>query len=282
MRSRLVAIAFVAAALLAAAPAGAGHWGGGGRFWFGINVGPMWWGPWWGGPYWGRPGWYATVPAADVRTDLTAVDTDVEPEHARVVLNGELIGVADDFDGSPGYLYLKPGHYTVEFTLKGYRPQKVEIDAVAGKYVPIDLKLERIPGEKAAPWYDRPEGLPVSRVFGPKGAQAATPAPAGPDRSLRPETRERPWTGSRAARATGGAALDLKITPANAAVYVDGQLVGTAEELGRLERGIAVAPGKHRIEVAAPGRSSRSLEVDVAEGQRQQVVVELEPGAGQS
>lgn len=282
MRSRLVAIAFVAAALFAAAPASAGHRGGGGHFWLGINVGPAWWGPWWGGPYWGQPGWYETVPAADVRTDLTAVDTDVEPEHARVMLNGELIGVADDFDGSPGYLYLKPGHYTIEFTLKGYRSRKVEIDATPGKYVPIDFKLERVPGEKATPWYDRPEGLPVSRVFGPSGAPAATAAPSGPDRSLRTETRERPSAGSSAMRAAAGAALDLKITPANAAVYVDGQLVGTAGELGRLERGLAVTPGKHRIEVAAPGRSSRSLEVDVAEGQRQQVVVELEPGAGQS
>ena len=72
------------------------------------------------------------------------------------------------------------------------------------------------------------------------------------------------------------------MTPANAAVYLDGRLVGTAEELGRLERGLAVSPGRHRIEVAAPGHASRSLDVDVTEGQRQQVVVELDEGAGQS
>jgi hypothetical protein len=210
------------------------------------------------------------------------VDTDVSPEQARVVLDGQLIGVADDFDGYPDYLYLKPGHYTVEFQLQGYRSQKVEIDAQPGRYFPIKLDLERVKGEKAAPWYDRPQGLPIGRVFGPKGtAQENAPKP-GADVSLRPELRESSRLGPKGAPATARAALELRITPSNAAVYVDGSLVGTGEELGRLERGLAVAPGKHHIEVLAPGRAPKTVEVEVEQGERQQVVVELDDGAGQT
>ncbi len=258
-------------------------WGWGGWGWGG-GWGPLGWG--WGGP-WGPWGWGATaeyqpVPGADAQPNLAAVSTDVSPEHARVILDGMLIGVADDFDGTPDYLYLRPGHYTIEFQLGGYRSEKLEIDASLGNFVPIKLKLERIQGEKATPWYDRPEGLPVGRIFGPKQAVQEAPARSGPDPALRPETREPARPAPGASRPSAGAALELRVTPANAAVYVDGTMVGTGQELGRLERGLAVSPGKHRIEVIAPGHASKSLDVEVKEGQRLQVVVELDGGAGQN
>ena len=274
-RARVAAVAVLVLAV--AAPAAAHHWHGGLTWGWGFGIGPMWWGPWWG-----VPAAYVAPPAGVARPELTAVNTDVTPEHARVILNGELIGVADDFDGYPGYLYLRPGHYTLEFTLKGYRSEKIEIDAQPGRYVPVELKLQRVPGEKPAPWYDRPEGLPVSRVFGPKeGGQPPATAP-GPDPSLRPELRGQTRAPGSASRSATGAALDLRVTPANAAVYIDGRFAGTAEELGRLERGLAVAPGRHRIEVVAPGSTPKSFDVDVTDGQRKQVVVDLDVGAGQT
>jgi hypothetical protein len=277
MRARAFILPVIALMLAMATPAVAGHWYGGSRWGFGFGIGPLWWGPWWG-----APAVYEPVPGTTMRSDLAAVNTDVTPEHARVVLNGEVIGVADDFDGYPGYLYLKPGHYTIEFTLKGYRTEKMEIDAQAGRYFPMSFKLERVPGEKPAPWYDRPEGLPVGRVFGPKGT-APSPVPKpGPDPSLRLESRERPRETAPAGRSVTGAALDLRVTPPNAAIYIDGKCIGTGEELGRLERGLAVAPGKHRVEVVAPGRTSKNIDVDVPEGQRQQVVVDLEGSSGQT
>jgi hypothetical protein len=267
-----------------------GYWGAN-VGWGGWGWGPYWgWGGWWGpgwgwGPYygygWGAPVAYQQVPVGDAGPQLAVVDTDVEPEHARVILEGSLIGVADNFDGYPDYLYLKPGHYTVEFQLQGYASQKIEIDAQPGGYVPINLKLERIKGEKAAPWYDRPEGMPVGRVFGPKTPPTAATKP-GADTNLRPEFRAPAAAGSAAARSVAGAALDLQVTPLNAAVYIDGVLVGTGQELERLERGLAVSPGKHRIEVLAPGRSSREIEVEVKEGERQQIVVDLDASAGQT
>lgn len=318
MRTRALTVLLVVFALAVTVPAIAQHGGpghppghgggyghppghGGGHYYYphgywGVNVGwpgwgwgPYWsWGGWWGpgwglSPYWGwgAPVGYQSVPGGMAAPDLAVVDTDVEPEHARVILDGTLIGLADDFDGYPDYLYLKPGHYTVEFQLQGYASQKIEVDAQAGGYFPIKLKLERIKGEKAAPWYDRPEGMPVGRVFGPKTPPAAVARP-GPDTNLRPELRAPAAATGAAARSVAGAALDIRVTPLNAAIYIDGTLMGTGQELGRLERGLAVTPGKHVIEVLAPGRASKTVEVELKEGERQQVVIDLDAGPGQT
>jgi hypothetical protein len=200
-----------------------------------------------------------------------------------VLLDGTVIGVADDFDGYPDYLYLKPGHYTLEFQLQGYASQKIEVDPQPGGFFPIDMKLEKIKGEKAAPWYERPQGMPVGRVFGPKAVAPGDAPKAGPDPTLRPELRAPAATvGGAGARSVAKAALDIDVNPSNAAIYIDGVLVGTGQELARLERGLAVTPGKHVIEVLAPGRASKTLEVEIKEGERQQIVVELEVGGSQT
>lgn len=244
----------------------------------------LWWGVYWG-PWWDWPGWYLGSGRA-VDPSLTVVDTDVSPERARVYLNGELVGTADDFDGFPDYMYLEPGRYTLEFRLGGYKSESVTIEAREGRFFPLDLELERVAGDREEPWYEGdPKGLPNRRVFGGGEAAPEQPAGRGPDRSLRRETR---GEGGRppAVRAARGAVLDLKVSPGNAAVYLDGELVGTAEELRRLERGLAVPPGKHEVEALAPGKKARALTVEVGAGETQHVVIELEDapdggGAGQ-
>lgn len=290
MRAHLIAPLLALAGLAAAQPAAAhGHhhgsvgvhvgWSGG---WYapGWYGGGGWYGPGWYGGGWYGSGWYAPAAYGAVPADLGVVDTDVSPEHARVYLDGALIGTADDFDGYPSYLFLKPGRYTLEFKLQGYAGESLNLEVAGGRMFPLDMKMARVMTESPAPWYDRPESPAAGRVFGP--APSVEPqASSGPDPRLRPELRVEPGTGERPAAGTG-AALDLKITPPVASVYLDGQFVGTAGELLRLERGLAVAPGNHQLEVMAPGHDPRSVTVEVQEGKRQQVVVELEAKAGQT
>lgn len=316
MRSRLLALAVVVLATAVAVPAQAGHrHHSHARVVVGLDWGiwwhPGWWSPWWYGPGPYDPGPYGPAAVASVPPTVAAVDTDVSPEHARVYLDGQLIGVADDFDGYPDYLYLEPGTYSLEFRLKGYQTETLTIDAKAGQYFPIDSELKRIPGEAAAPWYDRPKGLPVARVWGKEGAKKGEVAPAtgeaAPEAAAgtpetggapppsgaaapapRADTRLRPeLEGSEAPPASerepvDNAALELRIQPPDAAVYLDGKFLGTAEELGRLERGVAVAGGRHTIAVMAPGWTARTLALEVAPGERKQVVVELDKETGQN
>lgn len=264
------------------------------------------WGYWagWAG-WWGAPVVSVQVSPPAGGPQLTAVDLDVSPEETRVLLDGKLIGVADDFDGYPDYLYLEPGEYTLEFQLPGYKTETMKVSAEPGRFVPVDMELAREPGEKTPAWWDRPRDLPASRVFGPltapnkKGdeeeeSRGTDPAlrqdtvvgngqvhpqeGKGADPALRPETRESAGAIAPAMKAGTGASLDFKILPPRAAVYVDGVLVGSGEELAHLERGLSVLAGRHKIEAVAPGMVQQAIEVEVAAGDRRSVVIDLASG----
>jgi len=267
-----------------------GSWGG--RFGWGF---PFWWGGvlGWGwpfayygawGPWWDDGGWaYGPTAAGGAGYELTAVDTDVSPENALVYLNGTLIGIADDFDGNPDYLYLKPGHYRLDFRLPGYVAQGIDVDAGAAERVPVDIQLERDRSGRPVEAYQPPQGTPYGRVFGPEFGSAAGRVGSGPDPSLRPELRRplaQPPASPPPGSASGGsadlAALRVRATPDNAAVYLDGAFIGSAAELARMRRGIAVTAGRHRVEVMAPGHASKSVDVALAAGEDQSVGVDLD------
>ncbi|NWG00783.1 MAG: PEGA domain-containing protein [Thermoanaerobaculaceae bacterium] len=252
---RFVVVAIVAFSLAGVASAHPRHW----------HWGVYWW-PWWS---WGP--WPTSV-AVTVPPDLAVVDTDVVPEDARVYLDGKLIGTADDFDGYPSYLFLEPGTYELEFSLPGYVAEKVVIEARGGRYFSLDNRLERQPGEQRPAFYERPKGLPSGRVFAKEGGAPARKS--GPDLSLRPDLRSRRQVARESPAAS--AALKLTIEPPEASVYLDGEFLGTGRELGGLAAGLAVAAGSHTLEVFAPGRVPRQVEVEVAEGQVQELVVALE------
>jgi len=171
--------------------------------------------------------------------------------------------------------YLERGTYQLEFRLPGYRAEVRTIEAEEGQYFPIELKLAREPGVKPAPWYDRPQDVVEGRVFGPLRKEEPEAAP-GPDPRLRPELQE-PVGGPPPSVERGErGALEFRVTPENASVYVDGEFLGTGRELVQMERGFAVGAGEHTVEVLAPRHAPRTLTVSVAAGESRQVVVELE------
>jgi hypothetical protein len=308
----------MAALILALPAAGAsaaprGHFGrGGGRIVVRGYVGPYWgWG--WGWGYYGYPYEYAAYGASST---WGAVKTDVEPEDARVYLDGQYIGVADDFDGWPGKLYLRPGHYRLEFRLHGYEPVTINVDAKAGTTLEVDNRLR-----KAAPGMATQADPPkmtgnVPRFFGKRrdgdtaraylpdqdrssvsagGDDGPPPMDADADRD---DGRDRApavapdnsWghnegrsassssSSSSSARSARGSRSRLTIhaEPADAAVYVDDRFVGTADELASMDRGIVVKPGKHTVTVSRPGFKDQSSDVDVDAGRSQTVEIELE------
>ena len=179
MKHRFLTIAaFGAAALLvtAASAQAAPHRGGGGFHRGGgtrVIITGGFYSPFWG--WWGYPGYYGYGYGPYAYgygyrgyrdSNWSSVKTDVEPEDARVYLDGKYIGTADDFDGWPDKLYLRPGHYKLEFRLSGYEPKILDVDARAGQELKVDDKLHR-GGPRAAQQSDPPklEGN-VQRYFG--------------------------------------------------------------------------------------------------------------------
>jgi hypothetical protein len=74
-----------------------------------------------------------------------------------------------------------------------------------------------------------------------------------------------------------GAALTLQIYPGHAAIYLDGNLVGTADEIARSGGSLRVVPGTHLLEVAAPGYRSLSVEFRLRPGQSLTLSRRLKP-----
>jgi hypothetical protein len=265
---------------------------------------PFWWGGGygWGSPYWsGWPygyypynGYYGTDPESDPSYGVqgsfgsgyetapvagaTQVDLEVSPESALTVLNGVVIGSVDQFEGGGG-LYLEAGRYTLEFRAPGYRSKVLDLDIGGQAKTLISLELPRDPAGVAAAPASPPPGPPYGRTFTPDFGPATAQPHTGPTSSVRRELLHRSDTDSTRpapAAAPDMGALKLHVAPPNAAVYLDGVLLGTGSEFARLQRGIAVTPGSHRIDVVAPGLAGKTLQFDAGAGKEQELSVTLE------
>jgi hypothetical protein len=322
--NKALLLAFALALLVPALPAaaqgrgghgggGRGHFGGGGghfggrtRVFIGVGGG-------WGWGYWGWPGYYGyygpgygpgygrVYGPAD---QWAVIDTDISPEEALVYLDGRSIGTADDFDGYPDYLYLKPGRYRIEFRLEGYETLTRQVEARPGMYLDFTDKLHKISGAKHYGSYERPpQQGEVRRYFGKKrdSVEAIEPSdrssevsvmgeegdddrdsPPPQDRApaLRQPRRDRGeygdrWRGGQGSRTEARTRLRLNVEPSDAAVYVDNRFVGTAEEVNSLERGVSIAAGKHTVTVSRPGFKDKTSEITVEQGRTETLEISL-------
>ncbi len=239
-----------------------GHRDGGWEFEPSFGFG--WYGPWWslglawGWPgYWADGGWYygaGAYPApygphrAGIEIGPAIVTTAVHPKKAQVSLDGEPIGQARDFNGTWDTLELDPGRHLLAFEARGYMTLEVGLEAKAGSAYRITYTLRE--GEGRDP---RSSALP--------------PAPT-------PEVGFAPPRGE-AALSLG--LLKIRVAPADAAVYLDGEFLGRGDELARLHGAIPVAAGAHRVEGVRPGFKSREERVIVGDGpQPAEVRIDLE------
>jgi hypothetical protein len=148
-----LATVVVAVALASATPARAGHT----RFSFGFTFGfPAYAYPYYG-PYYGYhpaypyayyPGW-AAYPAPVGPPSAGFVRLKVRPEDAEVWVGHRRVGIADDFDGYPGYLVLRPGVRLLTLRRPGYRDVKLRVEVAAG--VQLDIRRRMAPLGSAEP-----------------------------------------------------------------------------------------------------------------------------------
>lgn len=73
--------------------------------------------------------------------------------------------------------------------------------------------------------------------------------------------------------------LKLTIHPSRAAVFVDGNYVGHAGELGGAIHALLISPGKHHIKVELPGYRTFETDVTLLAGQKSEVKTELLKGS---
>lgn len=226
--------------------------------WWGAGWGWGWWG--WGWPYagyWGEYypayGYSRTAPP----DSAAAVELHISPRKATVRVDGYEVGQARDFNDSYTPLFLTEGEHVVELSYRGYKTLKVRVHGSAGSELNLHYDLEKGEGVDS-----RSEAAEIT----------PTPAPAPAPESKR-EPAATPSPESRGSLRTG--MMRIHVEPDDAAVYLDGEFLGTADELSRLHGALSVAAGEHKVEAVRPGYRSQTITVDVREDEPGTVRISL-------
>ncbi len=263
---------------------------GGYPYGYGYGYGYPWgwgWGWGWYGYYpWSPWGVGAYYQPGEAHGDVGALDLDLRPERAQVFLDGHLIGVADDFDGWPRYLWLEKGTYDLVFYHEGFQTIARQYSIYPG--VVVDVEDSMVPGQAT-----RPEDLAATSTARrderldrreERGEGASSGEPEWRDRMER-ERGEMGASGGQAEPGEAGepydarsqpASLTLSVVPPDAAIYLDGRFLGTGDDILRARGTITVDPGDHELEVVRPGYESKTTSFSAEAGEEVDLKVELE------
>lgn len=223
--------------------------------------------------YPGYPGYRYGYPEADVRLMI-------KPAEASVYVDGYFAGKVDDFDGTFQRLHVPPGEHEIVVHLEGYRSlrQKLFLNARATRK--IEGTLEKLtPGEAqdpvpvpAEPRADAggERGRPYPPFAGDPRGRRRPPVPASPPEPGVPATPASPPDQSTPSRS---AVLSIRVQPAGATVFIDGERWSGPAEGERLV--VQVPEGRHRIEVERDGYERVSTEIDVLASQTVPVNISL-------
>lgn len=215
--------------------------------------------------FWGYPIYWDSY----YRRQTGSVDLNVSPKSAQVYLNGSLIGKTGQYDGWPQYLHLPPGNHELIFYLDGYQTVRQEVEVVAGIVQRTHLNLE--PGQATAV-----AELSVSRQKREQERRELYER-YSKDRPHVVEPVTVPAPPPVVDTATvDSAVLVLEIDPADAVVYLDGRLIGSAASLGAHGGKLTVAAGTHSLEVVRPGYANYTTSVDAVAGKSLTISIRLQ------
>lgn len=130
---------------------------------------------------------------------LSAIDVNIQPDHAEISLDGVVMGLADDYDGFPQFMVVDPGTHTVRARCDGYQNYEVTIRVGPGEQINLNKRMD--PGESG----NEVQEMPLESD--PQPAELTEPS------YIR---------------------LVLTVNDPQASVYVDGAFVGTGKELSML------------------------------------------------
>lgn len=89
---------------------------------------------------------------------LGALDLDVSPGRTQIYLDGQYVGIVDQYDGWPSYLLLEQGTYELVFYLDGYRTLVRRVTVYPRTKLGVEDRLE--PGPSV-----RPEDLDSGEMY---------------------------------------------------------------------------------------------------------------------
>jgi hypothetical protein len=193
--------------------------------------------------------------------DGASLRVQVTPRDTEVFIDNYYAGTVDDFDGLFQRLHVEPGTHDLTLWHEGYRTvrQRIYIQPTGTfrlRYVMVPLG----PGDLAEP-----------RPAQPPPAQNAPGAPSGPSpqgaypppQAAYPPASNRSESGS----------LSIRVQPANADVFIDGERWEGAAGDQRLV--VRVAPGLHHVEARSEGYRTYQSDITVRPGETSTVNISL-------
>ncbi len=190
-----------------------------------------------------------TAAPAAAQSFYSAIRVQVTPRDAQVFLDGEFVGIVDDFDGALQGIRTFSGEHEIEIYLEGYRSVRRKLFLAPGRTFQMKHTLAQLkPGEPADP------------------VPAPPQRPATRDGRVRERLRERPGS----AREYGS--ISIRAQPDDAEVFIDGERwSGMPGEPLVVE----VPAGIRHVEIRRPGRQSYSTDIDVRPGETRTLNVSL-------
>ena len=259
-----------------------GYWPYYGGAYFGLGYGGSYYGGggYYGGGYYGGDAPYYRSYASGDGGSLRLL---VDPEDARVYVDGNYAGEVDDFDGMFQHLTVGPGRHEITLKKDGYRTHRIKVYAGDSSTVKIRYAMEKgtgpdtmedLAGERGLDEERRRAESRESDAYGrARESQDRPPEPALRDDA--PVDAPREETMPPVGLVTDGNAapgvLSLNVTPADASVYVDGRFVGSARQTGEL----TLRPGRHRVEIVRPGYRTAERDVTIDGGRSQTLSLDL-------
>ena len=184
-------------------------------------------------------------------------------------VDGYYAGVVDDFDGLFQRLNTSPGRHEITLKLEGYTAHRVKVYVAPDSTLKLRYDLQKGAGETYEDLAGRAPEADLRREREPRESDTERETDQDNERwemQNRGAAGEEPVTLGR---------LKLTVRPTDASVYVDGAFRGTAREAASL----ALAPGRHRVEVVRPGYRTVERDVEVVPGEPAEMSVDLEKGS---
>jgi PEGA domain len=230
-------------------------------FSFGVGFG-------WSGSYWGAWGYpyaspyaYPSPYAYAYPYPYYAYDSTgsarllITPRNAQVYVDGEFVGLVDEFDGSLQRLHVPIGEHELQVYLEGYRTLAQKVLFTRGTTLRIESALQPLaPGEPSEPKPARARATVQAAPY-----QRQTPAPPH-------------GTGERAEFGT----LSLRVSPSDAVILIDGEAWDRSQGDSRFS--IDLPEGPHRVEVRKEGYRPYVRTINVERGRTLPLNVSLTPG----
>ena len=204
--------------------------------------------------------------------DGASLRVQVTPRDTEVFIDNYYAGTADDFDGLFQRLHVEPGAHDITLYREGYRTvrQRIYIQPTGTfrlRYMMVPLG----PGEAAEP---RPaEPPPPQNAPGPPPFGGPNRYPPQPPGSAPSPQGAYPPPPAAYPPPQAAASLSIRVQPANAEVFIDGERWQGPAGDERLV--VQVAPGLHHVEARSEGYRTYQSDITVRPGETSTVNISL-------